>query len=89
MSSESYYGKALRERRKDIFATKLPGVTSLEPFYRYAFSQPITTAVIGCVAEDAPPSRLKWSEPILRVEIGRKRGCILKVSDYLSYGSTE
>jgi predicted aldo/keto reductase-like oxidoreductase len=30
------------------FATKLPGVTSLEPFYRYALSQPITTAVIGC-----------------------------------------
>jgi aryl-alcohol dehydrogenase-like predicted oxidoreductase len=29
-------------------ATKLPGVTSLEPFYRYALSQPITTAVIGC-----------------------------------------
>jgi predicted aldo/keto reductase-like oxidoreductase len=30
------------------FATKLPGVTSLERFYRYALSQPITTAVIGC-----------------------------------------
>jgi predicted aldo/keto reductase-like oxidoreductase len=29
-------------------ATRLPGVTSLEPFYRYALSQPITTAVIGC-----------------------------------------
>jgi aryl-alcohol dehydrogenase-like predicted oxidoreductase len=29
-------------------ATKLPGVASLEPFYRYALSQPITTAVIGC-----------------------------------------
>ena len=29
-------------------ATKLPGVTSLGPFYRYALSQPITTAVIGC-----------------------------------------
>jgi len=29
-------------------ATKLPGVTSLERFYRYALSQSITTAVIGC-----------------------------------------
>jgi aryl-alcohol dehydrogenase-like predicted oxidoreductase len=29
-------------------ATRIPGVTSLEPFYRYALSQPITTAVIGC-----------------------------------------
>ena len=29
-------------------AMKLPGVTSLEPFYQYALSQQITTAVIGC-----------------------------------------
>ena len=29
-------------------ARRLPGVTSLEPFYRFALSQPITTAVIGC-----------------------------------------
>jgi aryl-alcohol dehydrogenase-like predicted oxidoreductase len=29
-------------------AAKLPGVTSLERFYRYALSQPITTAVVGC-----------------------------------------
>lgn len=29
-------------------AARLPGVTSLERFYRYALSQPITTAVIGC-----------------------------------------
>jgi len=29
-------------------AAKLPGVMSLERFYRYALSQPITTAVVGC-----------------------------------------
>lgn len=29
-------------------AARLPGVTSLEPFFRYALSQQITTAVIGC-----------------------------------------
>ena len=34
------------------------------------------------VVEDAPPSRLSWSEPILRVEIERKRGRIKKVSEY-------
>jgi hypothetical protein len=33
------------------------------------------------IVEDAPSARLKWSEPILRVEIDKKRGCILKVSD--------
>jgi aryl-alcohol dehydrogenase-like predicted oxidoreductase len=30
------------------FATKIPGVSSLEPFLRFAFSHPISTAVIGC-----------------------------------------
>ena len=34
------------------------------------------------VVEDAPPARNQWSEPILRVEIDKKRGCILKVSEY-------
>ncbi len=30
------------------FARKIPGLTSMEPFYRYALSHPVTTAVIGC-----------------------------------------
>lgn len=34
------------------------------------------------VVEDAPPSRLRWVEPILRVEIDRKRGTILRISEY-------
>ena len=34
------------------------------------------------VVEDAPPNRLMWPDPILRVEIDKKRGCILKVSGY-------
>jgi hypothetical protein len=34
------------------------------------------------VVEDAPPARLAWSEPVLRVEIDKKRGCILQVSEY-------
>ena len=29
-------------------ATQIPGFASLEPFYRFALSQPVTTAVIGC-----------------------------------------
>ena len=29
-------------------AGKIPGFTGMEPFYRYALSHPITTAVIGC-----------------------------------------
>jgi aryl-alcohol dehydrogenase-like predicted oxidoreductase len=30
------------------FADKLPWVKTMEPFFRFALSQPITTAVIGC-----------------------------------------
>lgn len=30
------------------FARELPGVTTMEPFFRFSLSQPITTAVIGC-----------------------------------------
>ncbi len=28
--------------------TQIPGVDSVEPFYRFALSQPMTTAIIGC-----------------------------------------
>jgi predicted aldo/keto reductase-like oxidoreductase len=30
------------------FADKLPWFETMEPFFRFALSQPITTAVIGC-----------------------------------------
>jgi hypothetical protein len=30
------------------FAEQLPGFVNMEPFFRFALSQPITTAVIGC-----------------------------------------
>jgi predicted aldo/keto reductase-like oxidoreductase len=30
------------------FAAKLPGFVTMEPFFRFALSQPITAAVIGC-----------------------------------------
>ena len=29
-------------------AANLPGSVTMEPFFRFALSQPITTAVIGC-----------------------------------------
>jgi aryl-alcohol dehydrogenase-like predicted oxidoreductase len=30
------------------FASRIPGFSSMEPFFRFALSQPVTTAVIGC-----------------------------------------
>jgi len=28
--------------------TQIPGYDSVEPFYRFALSHPVTTAIIGC-----------------------------------------
>lgn len=30
------------------FASRIPGFSGMEPFFRFALSQPVTTAVIGC-----------------------------------------
>jgi len=30
------------------FVSRIPGFTSMEPFFRFALSHPVTTAVIGC-----------------------------------------
>ncbi len=56
------------------FAKQLPGVTSLEPFYRYALSQPITTAVIGCddIEQLQENVRLATSFKAMSVEEQRK-----------------
>jgi aryl-alcohol dehydrogenase-like predicted oxidoreductase len=56
------------------FAKKLPGVTSLEPFYRYALSQRITTAVIGCddIEQLQENVRLATSFKVMSVEEQRK-----------------
>jgi aryl-alcohol dehydrogenase-like predicted oxidoreductase len=29
-------------------ASRIPGVGTVEPFYRFALSHPVTTAIIGC-----------------------------------------
>jgi aryl-alcohol dehydrogenase-like predicted oxidoreductase len=56
------------------FAAKLPGFVSLEPFYRYALSQPITTAVIGCddIEQLQENVRLATSFKTMSVEEQRK-----------------
>jgi predicted aldo/keto reductase-like oxidoreductase len=57
---ESFIDEALpsaRERNMGIigmkvylrgFAAKIPGYTGMEPFFRFALSQPVSTVVIGC-----------------------------------------
>jgi uncharacterized protein len=30
------------------FASKLPGYTGMEPFFRFALSHPVTNIVVGC-----------------------------------------
>jgi predicted aldo/keto reductase-like oxidoreductase len=42
-------------------AGRLPRVASLEPFYRYALSHPITTAVIGCDSIEQLEENVKFA----------------------------
>ena len=66
--------------------TPIFGETFTENRLRLPFSKTHTfyaTSYLDIwIVEDAPPARLSWSEPILRVEISKKSGCILQVSEY-------
>ncbi len=44
------------------FAAKVPGVSTMEPFYRFALSQPIGTAVIGCDSVQQVEQNVQFAE---------------------------
>jgi predicted aldo/keto reductase-like oxidoreductase len=44
------------------FAAKVPGVSTMEPFYRFALSQPINTAVIGCDSVQQVEQNVQFAE---------------------------
>jgi aryl-alcohol dehydrogenase-like predicted oxidoreductase len=64
------------------FATKLPGVTSLEPFYRYSLSQPITTAVIGCDDIEQLQENVRFATSFNAMSIEEQRKLVDSVSSY-------
>jgi aryl-alcohol dehydrogenase-like predicted oxidoreductase len=64
------------------FATKLRGFTSLEPFYRYALSQPITTAVIGCDDIEQLQQNVRFATSFNAMSVDEQRNLIGAVSPY-------
>jgi aryl-alcohol dehydrogenase-like predicted oxidoreductase len=64
------------------FATKLPGFTSLEPFYRYALSQPIITAVIGCDDIEQLQENVSLATSFKTMSVEEQRKLIDAVSPY-------
>jgi aryl-alcohol dehydrogenase-like predicted oxidoreductase len=64
------------------FATKLPEFTSLEPFYRYALSQPITTAVIGCDDIEQLQENVRFATSFKAMPAEEQRKLVDAVSPY-------
>jgi aryl-alcohol dehydrogenase-like predicted oxidoreductase len=63
-------------------ATKLPWFVSLEPFYRYALSKPITTAVIGCDDIEQLQENVRHATSFKTMSVGEQRELTDAVSPY-------
>ena len=63
-------------------AARLPGVTSLEPFYRYALSQQITTAVIGCDDIKQLNENVRFAASFKAMSGGEQQGLVDSVSPF-------
>ncbi len=63
-------------------ATRLPGFTSLEPFYRYALTQPITTAVIGCDNIEQLKENVRLATSFKAMSVEEQRTLVNAVSPY-------
>jgi predicted aldo/keto reductase-like oxidoreductase len=61
-------------------ATRIPGVTSLEPFYRYALSQPITTAVIGCDDLQQLNENVRFAADFKSMSAGEQKELVERIS---------
>jgi aryl-alcohol dehydrogenase-like predicted oxidoreductase len=63
-------------------AAQLPGVTSLGPFYRYALSQPISTAVIGCDNLQQLHENVVFAESFTTMAAGDQREVVETIGRY-------
>lgn len=61
-------------------ATRIPWVTSLDPFYRYALSQPVTTAVIGCDDLQQLNENVRFAASFEGMSSGEQRELVEQVS---------
>jgi aryl-alcohol dehydrogenase-like predicted oxidoreductase len=69
-------------------ASKIPGIGTLEPFYRFALSHPVTTAIIGCdtIAQLEENVRCAWSfTPMKDGEIGQLSELVAPYARQLMY----
>ncbi len=105
--SESYYGLALKERRRESYleegiplalekhmgvvamkvyfrglAARLPWFSGMEPFFRFALSQTVTTAVIGCNDIRQVQENTRFAATFHPMPEGEKQGLIDKIEPY-------
>ena len=64
------------------FAVKLPWFETMEPFFRFALSQPITTAVIGCDNLKQLEENVKLAESFSPLTVKETQELIRNVSPY-------
>jgi aryl-alcohol dehydrogenase-like predicted oxidoreductase len=64
------------------FAGRLPWVKTMEPFFRFALSHPITTAVIGCDDIEQLEENVRWASSFAPMTEKESQELIGKVSSY-------
>ncbi|MCK7472380.1 MAG: hypothetical protein MZU95_17690 [Desulfomicrobium escambiense] len=62
------------------FATRLPGVKTLEPFYRFALSQHVSTAVIGCDSVEQLEENVTFARSFKPLSDEEMQECIVALS---------
>jgi aryl-alcohol dehydrogenase-like predicted oxidoreductase len=64
------------------FASRLPGYTSMEPFFRYALSQPVSTIVIGCDSIAQLEENVRFAESFEPMPPGEQEKLIRDISPF-------
>ncbi len=68
--------------------TQIPGIDSVEPFYRFALSHPVTTAIIGCDTIAQLEENVRFAQsfvPLKKKEIGGLIGFVAPYARELLY----
>lgn len=64
------------------FAARLPGVKTLEPFFRFALSHPLSSAVIGCDSADQLEENVRFAQSFNAMAVEEQRDLEKSVSLY-------
>jgi predicted aldo/keto reductase-like oxidoreductase len=63
-------------------AAKLPWYNTMEPFFRFALSQPITTAVIGCDSVEQLEQNVEFATSFVRIPDSEIQKLVNNVAPY-------